>query len=142
MLKEREEFYIDLIKSSNSLIEVCRKANIVPTTGNYDTLKKVIKENEVDISHFKRLGGVSNSGIKKDTSEYLINEVKRAGKRVLSDVKVFDLYKGINIGLNKKQIALKLTFQDMTRTLETSEVDGFIDSILEHLRTLGIKIRE
>ena len=76
------------------------------------------------------------------TSEYLINEVKRAGKRVLSDVKVFDLYKGINIGLNKKQIALKLTFQDMTRTLETSEVDGFIDSILKHLSTLGIKIRE
>ena len=76
MLKEREEFYIDLIKSSNSLIEVCRKANIVPTTGNYDTLKKVIKENDVDISHFKRLGGVSNSGIKKDTSEYLIKGSK------------------------------------------------------------------
>lgn len=76
MLKEREEFYVNLIKSSNSLIEVCRKANIVPTTGNYDTLKKVIKENEVDISHFKRLGGVSNSGIKKNTSEYLIKGSK------------------------------------------------------------------
>ena len=76
------------------------------------------------------------------TCEYLINEVKRAGKRTLTEVKVFDLYTGLNIGLDKKQIALKLTFQDMTRTLETSEVDGFIDSILKHLTSLNIKIRE
>jgi transposase-like protein len=76
MLKERKEFYIDLIKNSNSLIEVCRKANIVPTTGNYDTLKKVIRENQIDISHFKRLGGINGGGIKKDISEYLINGIK------------------------------------------------------------------
>ena len=76
MLKERENFYIDLIKNSNSLIEVCRKASIVPTTGNYDTLKWVIKENNVDISHFKRFGNTSNSGIKKDTSEYLVKGSK------------------------------------------------------------------
>lgn len=76
MLKERENFYIDLIKNSNSLIEVCRKANIVPTTGNYDTLKKVIRENQIDISHFKRFGGINSGGIKKDISEYLINGIK------------------------------------------------------------------
>lgn len=70
MLKEREEFYINLIKNSNSLIEVCRRANIVPTTGNYDTLKRVIRGNQIDISHFKRIG--STNPIKKETSEYLI----------------------------------------------------------------------
>lgn len=73
MLKERKEFYINLIKSSNSLIEVCRKANIVPTTGNYNTLKKVISDNNVDISHFKRIcGGNTN---KKNTSEYLVKGI-------------------------------------------------------------------
>lgn len=76
MLKERENFYINLIKNSNSLIEVCRKANIVPTTGNYNTLKKVIKDNQINISHFKRFGAISNSGAKKDTSEYLIKGSK------------------------------------------------------------------
>ena len=70
MLKEREEFYINLIKNSNSLIEVCRRANIVPTTGNYDTLKRIIRDNQIDISHFKRIGGTNP--IKKETSEYLI----------------------------------------------------------------------
>ena len=70
MLKERKEFYIRLIKESESLIEVCRKANIVPTTGNYDTLKKVIKDNNVDISHFKRICGGNTK--KKSTLEYLV----------------------------------------------------------------------
>lgn len=74
MIKEREEFYINLIKNSNSLIEVCRKAGIVATTGNYDTLKKIIKDNEIDISHFKRLGGGLKN--KKETSEYLVNGIK------------------------------------------------------------------
>ena len=52
--KEREEFYISLIKESFSLREVCLKANIKDTTGNYDTLKRIIKENKIDITHFKR----------------------------------------------------------------------------------------
>lgn len=71
MLKEREEYYIKLIKESKSLIEVCRKANIVPTTGNYNTLKKIIKNKQIDISHFKRMCG-SNNNARKQTSEYLI----------------------------------------------------------------------
>lgn len=76
MLKEREKYYIKLINESESLIDVCRKAGIVPTTGNYDTLKKVIKENNVDISHFKRLGGTTSNVVKKDTIEYLVEGSK------------------------------------------------------------------
>lgn len=74
MLREREEYYIRLIGESESLIEVCRKAGIVPTTGNYDTLKKVITNNSVDISHFKRVGGTSTK--KRELSEYLVKGVK------------------------------------------------------------------
>ena len=57
MLKDRENYYIELIKNSNSLCEVCKKAGIVHTTGNYKTLKKIILENDIDVSHFKRNGG-------------------------------------------------------------------------------------
>ena len=55
--KERKKFYSDLIKTSFSLREVCLKANIVVTTGNYNTLKRIIKEEGIDISHFKRQNG-------------------------------------------------------------------------------------
>ena len=82
MLKEREKYYIKLINESESLIDVCRKAGIVPTTGNYDTLKRVIKENNVDISHFKRLGGTTNNVVKKDTIEYLVEGSKISSFRL------------------------------------------------------------
>jgi Zn finger protein HypA/HybF involved in hydrogenase expression len=71
--QERREYYIRLIKESESLIEVCRKANIVPTTGNYQTLKQIIKEDNIDISHFKRIGGVSCVK-NRSTDEYLKNK--------------------------------------------------------------------
>ncbi len=75
------------------------------------------------------------------SSQELIDEIKKVGKRMLTDVKVFDLYKGQNLGEGKKQLALSLTFQDMTKTLETTEIDALIDAILKHLDNLGIKIR-
>lgn len=52
--EERKKYYIYLIKNSCSLREVCLKANIIDTTGNYNTLKRIIKEENIDISHFKR----------------------------------------------------------------------------------------
>lgn len=73
MNTDRELFYIGLIKESSSLIEVCRKADIVPTTGNYDTLKRLIAKYNIDTSHFKRNGG-SYSTVKRTTQEYLDNK--------------------------------------------------------------------
>lgn len=75
MLDQRKEFYIKLIKESNSLADVCRKSSLCLTTGNYNTLKNIIKENNIDISHFKRCG--SNSNMKNiDINKYLNNEIK------------------------------------------------------------------
>ena len=57
---EKKEFYISLIKESNSLREVCLKAKIFVSTGNYETLKRIIKEENIDITHFKRCNFKSN----------------------------------------------------------------------------------
>lgn len=70
MIEERKRYYIDLIKTSCSICEVCKKAGIVPTTGNYNTLKKLISDENLDISHFKRAKGCYHE--KKETKEYLI----------------------------------------------------------------------
>ena len=57
---EKKEFYISLIKESNSLREVCLKAKIFVSTGNYETLKRIIKEENIDITHFKRCNFKTN----------------------------------------------------------------------------------
>jgi len=72
MLQEREKYYIKLIKESTSFCEVCRKANIVATTGNYNTLKKIVEDNKIDISHFKRQGGGKKNKI--DINDVLNNK--------------------------------------------------------------------
>lgn len=74
MLKEREEYYIKLIKESFSLREVCLKSKICVTTGNYDTLKNVIKNNNINISHFKRSHLFSKSNnVQMNIEDYLNN---------------------------------------------------------------------
>jgi len=90
MLKDREEFYINLIKTSVSLIEVCRKANIMPTTGNYNTLKRIISKNNIDISHFKRnCGNVNN--IRKKTEYYLVKGSIISSFKLKNNINLYSL---------------------------------------------------
>ncbi len=100
---------------------------------------KTIKEISKYPSISRDLALVMNKDI---TSEYVINEIKRIGKRSLVSAKVFDLYTGDKIDQNKKQLAINLQFQDMNRTLEANEVDELISKILQHLDSLGISLRE
>jgi phenylalanyl-tRNA synthetase beta chain len=65
----------------------------------------------------------------------LIEEVKKAGKKTLKSVEIFDLYEGDNIDKDKKSIALSLVLQSNEKTLETKEVDVVIERILKHLET-------
>jgi len=75
------------------------------------------------------------------SADKLVSEIQRVLSREIKSIRIFDLYKGDSIGKGKKQIALTITFQDMTKTFETSEVDGFINKILKHLEEFNISLR-
>lgn len=51
----------------------------------------------------------------------------------LTDLVVFDLYMGENIDRNKKSLALGLTFQHPSRTLNDEEINSIIDSCIKAL---------
>ena len=79
---------------------------------------------------------------KSITSEEVIKAIKKAGGKLLTDVKVFDVYEGENVGLNNKSIAFNLTFEDYTKTLTDEEVmEVFNNIILSVEKTLNIKLR-
>ena len=72
-------------------------------------------------------------GIKKDisfiinkntTCKEIIDIIKKSGGRLLTDVKVFDLYQGEELS-----VAFTLTFEDPTRTLTDSEVMELFNKI-------------
>jgi phenylalanyl-tRNA synthetase beta chain len=56
-------------------------------------------------------------------------EVKNAQK-ILSDVRVFDIYRGKNIPTGKKSVALSLTLQDAEKTLTDEEAELFMKEFL------------
>lgn len=51
-----DENLIQYVQSSMSYAQVLRKMNITPAGGNYSTLKRKIKEQEIDVSHFTGQG--------------------------------------------------------------------------------------
>ena len=47
-----DEQFIDIVKNSLSIAQVCKKLNIKPIGGNYRTIKNKIKKLNLDTSHF------------------------------------------------------------------------------------------
>ena len=64
----------------------------------------------------------------------LIQEMVKAGGKLLKDVSVFDVYQGEQVEDGKKSIAFGLRF-GANRTLKDKEVDRSVDSIVKSLNT-------
>ena len=68
-------------------------------------------------------------------SEDILKEIKKSGGKLLTDVKIFDIYKGENIGSDKKSLAFSLTFEDYSRTLTEEEVMTIFNKIITNVTT-------
>ena len=71
----------------------------------------------------------------------LIREISRAWNSV-SDVELFDIYRGEQIGEGRKSMAFKIRFEPEDKPLQPEEVDRYIKKILGNLKfKLGAEIR-
>ena len=71
----------------------------------------------------------------------LMKEIRRACKAI-SDIQLFDVYRGAQIGTGKKSMAFKLRFEAGNQALTPEEVDRMIKKILGNLKyKLGAEIR-
>ena len=81
--------------------------------------------------------------VKKDVSSSDIQSIiKKVGGRLLTDIDVFDVYVGENVGEDEKSIAYTLTFSDPTRTLSDEEVTQLFRQIIEKVEQTGAKLRD
>jgi len=92
--KYTKEQVQDAVNKSFSIAQVLKELDIVPAGGNYQVIKKFIRNNEIDISHFKgqacNLG--KKFGPKRPIEEYLRNEFTIQSNRLrqrLINEKVF-----------------------------------------------------
>lgn len=81
---------------------------------------------------------------KKDIlADDILSLIKQTGKKILTGIELFDVYTGVNVSDDEKSLAVKLTFEDNSKTLEASDVDKIVKSILNRLDYVyKAKIRE
>lgn len=96
--------------------------------------KKVGKMKFKEISKFpnvkKDVAFIVNKYI---TSKEIEMVIKKASGSVLTNIEVFDVYTGENVGKDEKSIAYSLTFNDTKRTLTEEEVMENFKKIIENV---------
>jgi len=69
--------------------------------------------------------------------------IEQTGGKTVTDVKLFDLYRGEQLGTGKKSLAYSLTYQAQDRTLTDNEVAQLRRKIVSRLeRELGAQLRD
>lgn len=70
---------------------------------------------------------------KKIQTYDVLRTIQKASKRLISKMEIFDVYEGEHVEEGKKSVAISLTFQDPTKTLEDTMIQGVMDQILNVL---------
>ena len=69
--------------------------------------------------------------------------IKGAGADILRDVKLFDIYRGVQVGPGRKSVAFKLVYRHNDRTLTEEDITSAHNKVLDALKEkLGINLRE
>ena len=68
--------------------------------------------------------------------------IEKKGKKILEEVKLFDVYRDEKIGEGKKSVAYSLKFRSKDRTLTDEEINVTMEEILKELEALGAELRK
>ena len=75
-------------------------------------------------------------------SEDVKKEIKKSGGKLVSNIDIFDVYVGENIGNENKSIAFKVTFEDFDKTLTDEEVMPVFNKIIDSIeKKFNAKLR-
>jgi phenylalanyl-tRNA synthetase beta chain len=76
-------------------------------------------------------------------SASIVEAMRQEGKGFVTDVRIFDVYRGPGVESGRKSVAISLVFQDSFRTLQDSEIDSLVSRILKKLETkFDAKLRD
>ncbi|WP_249030045.1 phenylalanine--tRNA ligase subunit beta [Tannockella kyphosi] len=71
----------------------------------------------------------------EDIASYDITRcIQKAGKRLVKDTTIFDVYVGEHIETGKKSVAVSMVFQDPTKTLDEATINATVEQILAALQ--------
>jgi phenylalanyl-tRNA synthetase beta chain len=121
------------------------KAPVLAAEFNLDLLFSLIPPlyQTVDVPVFppvlEDLAFIMEEDVPAEKAEQLI---RQTGGKLLAEVKLFDIFRGEQIGVGKKSLAYKLTYLAPDRTLEAAEVTTLRNKIIKRMEhDLGAKLR-
>ena len=81
--------------------------------------------------------------VNKDVkAQDLINAISSVDQKLISNIKVFDVYEGENIPDNQKSIAISVTIQSPEKTLNDKDLEKINNLIIQTVENItGAKIR-
>ena len=100
------------------LISLCTKEIIIHTPSHYPSSSR-------DIALLVD---------KKIKYKEIKNDIKKSGGDLLSDITLFDIYEGEDLGKKNRSLAISLRFISNKRTLKDEEIDKYIDNIITSLK--------
>ncbi len=107
--------------------------------------KKALKDQKTkfEVSDYQKserdFAFIVNKEIK---SQDLINAVSSVDQKLISNIKVFDVYEGENIPEDQKSIAISVTIQSSEKTLNDNDLENINNSIIKTVENkTGAKIR-
>ena len=72
--------------------------------------------------------------VKKNvTGDEILNTVRKAGKKIMRNSEIFDIYEGEHVGADEKSVALRITYQ-ADHTLKDEEITSAHEEILTQLK--------
>ena len=74
-------------------------------------------------------------------AEKLLKAVRGAEKQLLTDIRLFDVYRGKGLGENEKSLALEVTLQPRDKTLTDEEIDAISAKIIAQAEKAGARLR-
>ena len=61
----------------------------------------------------------------------VVRSICKVGQRLIVDTQIFDIYEGEHVASGQKSVAIALTFQDATKTLDDTTINTMIEQILK-----------
>ena len=113
---------------------------------NWTNLIKVIRKSEVSFTEISKYPAVSRDLallIDKNVEFAQIEQIAyQSEKKLLKEVKLFDVYEGKNLEPGKKSYAVNFVLQDETKTLNDKQIEAIMTKIETNIcQKLNAKVR-
>ena len=67
--------------------------------------------------------------------------VRKAEKKLITNIEIFDVFSGGNLQENQKSIAIRVTLQPLEKSLTDMELAAIMNNIINEARLVGAVLR-